>query len=252
MFDVRRSGWTTSSRIYRSKRKFNIVEDRSAGDRGGHVLPRLTRATMTPEVVIPDAALELSLEQLISALDKKLFRECTRIRSAMPPPSRSLVATLTAEVRSQKPRGNPRVLTNFLADRRSGEASQRGPARSPVFAEFATTGEPSPSRGPRILRHRLTRCRSKANRPLNPRLSILARIDHLEPQELGIDINWMETIDTYVSRTCRSSPSGCGHCDTGLQGGRGLPQCITSSSPQDLLSSPHGTLIHRNSGRRSS
>ena len=68
-------------------------------DRQGRVLPGLTRATMTP-----DAALELSLQQLIRALSKKLFGECARIRSTMPPPSRSLVATLTAEVRSLEPR----------------------------------------------------------------------------------------------------------------------------------------------------
>jgi len=52
-------------------------------------------------MVVPDAALELSVEQLISALNKKLFMECTRVQAAMPPMSRALVATLTAEVRSQ-------------------------------------------------------------------------------------------------------------------------------------------------------
>ena len=62
-------------------------------------LPRLT-ATM----MVSDAALELSLDQLIGALDRKLFMECGRVQSAMPPKSRGLVATLTAEVRSQYPK----------------------------------------------------------------------------------------------------------------------------------------------------
>ena len=53
-------------------------------------------------MMVPDAALELSVEQLISALDKKLFMECTRVQAAIGPPmSRALVATLTAEVQSQ-------------------------------------------------------------------------------------------------------------------------------------------------------
>lgn len=52
-------------------------------------------------MMVPDAALELSVEQLISTLDKKLFMECTRVQAAVVPPmSRALVATLTAEVQS--------------------------------------------------------------------------------------------------------------------------------------------------------
>jgi len=51
--------------------------------------------------MVPDAALELSVEQLISALNKKLFMECTRVQAAIPPMSRAPVATLTAEVQSQ-------------------------------------------------------------------------------------------------------------------------------------------------------
>lgn len=46
-----------------------------------------------------DAALELSVEQLISVLNKKIFMECTRIQSRAAPASRTLVAALTAEVR---------------------------------------------------------------------------------------------------------------------------------------------------------
>jgi len=50
-------------------------------------------------MMVPDAVLELSVEQLISALNKKLFMECTRVQAAIPPKSRALVATLTGEVR---------------------------------------------------------------------------------------------------------------------------------------------------------
>jgi len=48
----------------------------------------------------PDAALELSIEQLIGALDKKLFMECARVQSVINPISSTQVAALTAEVRS--------------------------------------------------------------------------------------------------------------------------------------------------------
>jgi len=57
----------------------------------------------------PDATLELSLEELIGALNEKLSTECARVQSAMPPMSRALVATLTAEVRPHlKLKGNLR------------------------------------------------------------------------------------------------------------------------------------------------
>ena len=47
-----------------------------------------------------DVALELSVEQLISALNEKLFTEFTSIRSKVPHASRTSVAALTTEVRS--------------------------------------------------------------------------------------------------------------------------------------------------------
>jgi len=59
----------------------------------------------------PDATFELSIEQLITALDRKLLMECGQIQSAMPPMSRALVATLAKKVRSQKLKGSPWVLT---------------------------------------------------------------------------------------------------------------------------------------------
>jgi len=51
--------------------------------------------------MVPDAALELSVEQLISALNKKLFMEYTQVQAGIPPIPRARVATFTAEVRSQ-------------------------------------------------------------------------------------------------------------------------------------------------------
>jgi len=49
----------------------------------------------------PDIALgSLSVDQLISALNEKLFLECTRVKSTMPPVSRAQVAMLAAEVRT--------------------------------------------------------------------------------------------------------------------------------------------------------
>jgi len=57
-------------------------------------------------MTVPDAVLELSIEQLIRALNKKLFAECARVQSAIPT-SRVLVATLASEVWS--PSGARRV-----------------------------------------------------------------------------------------------------------------------------------------------
>jgi len=61
----------------------------------------------TPAIMTPDSALELSIEQLIGTLNQKLSMECTRVRSAIRPTSRALVAKLTAEVRFQELGGNP-------------------------------------------------------------------------------------------------------------------------------------------------
>ena len=52
-----------------------------------------------------DATLELSVEQLIHALNKKLFMEYTRVQAAIPPIPRDLVATLSAEVRYRDLKG---------------------------------------------------------------------------------------------------------------------------------------------------
>ena len=59
-------------------------------------------AVTTITTMTPDMALELSVEQLISALSKKLLMECARVRPPTTQISRALVATLSAEVRSQK------------------------------------------------------------------------------------------------------------------------------------------------------
>jgi len=58
-----------------------------------------------------DVALELSVEQLISALNKKLLIEFTAVESKVPPLSRTSVAALTTEVRSGELKTRPRVLT---------------------------------------------------------------------------------------------------------------------------------------------
>jgi len=72
-----------------------------------------------------DPTLELSVEQLIKALNKKLFMEWKKAQSMAPPVSRALVATLTTEVWSSELQMYPQVLTRRSTDRRSGETSQR-------------------------------------------------------------------------------------------------------------------------------
>ena len=57
--------------------------------------------------MIPNTALELSIEQLIGALTEKLFMECTKVKSTTSPVSH---ARLTAEV--QVPR-NEEKLSNI-------------------------------------------------------------------------------------------------------------------------------------------
>ena len=133
----------------------------------------------TTAIMTPDAALELSLKQLVNVLDKKISEECTRIRSTSRSASHTSMATLTAEVRFQESKGNPRILTRCFAGRCHRETSQRDFTANSFFEEFDTTCEPSSSRGPRVLRHLRLRCRSATNHPLDPRLSILARIHRL-------------------------------------------------------------------------
>jgi hypothetical protein len=154
----------------------------------------------------PDPILELSVEQLVRALNNKLFMECTRVQSAISPASPALVATLAAEVRSEELKPNPRVLTRPFTGRRSGETSQRHSTRGDFLEELPTACEPSPSRGHRAVRHLHLRYRSPTNHLLDPRLPILAQSNHFQPQELGIDRQWVETISPIVSRTCWGGP----------------------------------------------
>jgi len=56
--------------------------------------------------MIPDIVFELSLEQLISVLNKKLSMECTRVQTSMPHVSRALVAGFAAEVRTEQKKIN--------------------------------------------------------------------------------------------------------------------------------------------------
>lgn len=66
---------------------------------------------------------------------------------------------------------------------------------------------------------------------LDSRLSIMAEVNLFQSEELGIDSNWIETIDFSVSRTCRSNPADClHHCSRG-QGGHGFTQCVAFWSP---------------------
>ena len=55
---------------------------------------------MSTSTMTPDTALELSIEQLITTLNEKLFMECAQIQSAMPPRFRAQAVTLATEVRS--------------------------------------------------------------------------------------------------------------------------------------------------------
>jgi hypothetical protein len=131
-----------------------------------------------------------------------------------------------------------RILMIGFADRRSGETSQRYPTRSTFFEEFTATGESSASRNPRVLRQLRLPYRSTAHRPVDPRLSILAQIYRLRPQELGIDINWMEGIGTSVSRTRRSRPTDRQHYGIRNRTWRRLPRGIASSNFEDWSPSP--------------
>ena len=65
---------------------------------------RLYSQNIASTTMFPDIVPELSIEQLIGALNKKLSTECTRVQSALPPESRALVTTLAAEVRSSEQR----------------------------------------------------------------------------------------------------------------------------------------------------
>ena len=79
----------------------------SRRSRSWYLAPKIHRdALLATTAMTPDATLELSIEQLIGALNKKLLIECARVGLAMPPMSRTLVATLTAEVRYQELEGS--------------------------------------------------------------------------------------------------------------------------------------------------
>jgi len=58
-----------------------------------------------------DAALELSVEQLVSVLNKKIFMDYTRVQLTAAPTTRASVAALTAEVRHGELEEDQGVLT---------------------------------------------------------------------------------------------------------------------------------------------
>ena len=95
-----------------------------------------------------------------------------------------------------------------FTDRCSGETGQRHPARSDLVEELPTTCEPSASRGDRVVRRLRFRRRSPTNGLVDSRLPILAQSDQFQSQELGADRQRVEAIGPFVSRTCRSGPSG--------------------------------------------
>ena len=134
----------------------------------------------TTTIMTSDTIIELSVEQLVRALNNKLFMECTRVQSAISPASPALVATLAAEVRSNELKPNPRTLTRYFTGRRSGETSQRHPARGDFLEELPTTCEPSPSRGHRAVRHLRLQRRSPASHLLDSCLPILAQGNHVQ------------------------------------------------------------------------
>jgi len=100
------------------------------------LLPSPSATTMTPDIV-----LELSVEQLISALNKKLTVEYTKAQPTTAPG----VATLAAEVRLSEPQRNRRVLTTSSVDRRPGETSKRDSAWRGLLKEPSPTSKSSPS-----------------------------------------------------------------------------------------------------------
>lgn len=62
--------------------------------------------------MIPDVVSELSIEQLITALNEKLFAERSGVRLMTPPASRAHVATLAAKViHFSESKENRRMLT---------------------------------------------------------------------------------------------------------------------------------------------
>lgn len=140
-----------------------------------------------PITMIPSATLELSIEQLIDALNKRLFIECARLQTAMPPTSRAQITALTDEVRSLILERNSSD-NNLFAGRRSGKTCQGCPARSNFFEELVETRESSPPGGPHLLRYSRLRFRSEADRSLDARLPILAQSHCFRPKELGVDI----------------------------------------------------------------
>jgi len=175
-----------------------------------------------------DVALELSVEQLISALNKKFSIEFTGIRSKVPPVSRTSVAALIAEVRSGELKTSSSSDETLLG-RCSRETSQRRPTRSNFLEKRTTTGESPPSRSHRAVRSLCLRHRPETNHPLDPRVSVLAQGHRFQSQELVIDIQWMEAFGSFVSRAIGGSPSDRQDLGVGYQGGRRLPSGVDSS-----------------------
>lgn len=198
-----------------------------------------------PTTMSFDPVLELSVKQLIRALNEKLFMECKRMHLAMPPVSRTLATNLASEVRSSKPQTSPRVLTWCFTGRCTRETSQRRPSRSNYLEKLPTTCQPSPSGGDHSMRCLRLQHRSPTDHPLDPRLPILAQSDYFKSQKLGIPRQQVEEIGPYVSPPCRSSPPDNQYQCISHRTGRNLRQGNPSSHFEDRPSVPYRLPIRR-------
>ena len=138
------------------------------------------------------------------------------------------------------------MLTLCFIGRRPRKRSR--PTRNTFFQEFSATCQPFASGTPHVLRHLRLRHRSKADRLLDPRLSVLAHIHQLQSKELGVDINQMEAIGTPVPRAFWSCTVSHKHHGVGCQGKPKLPRVISPTNFKGLLPSPRRIFIHRGRG----
>lgn len=88
--------------LYLSNRYPGSVEVYQYSDREWLAVREFSIATMT----LPETLLKLSLDQIVDALEKKFLMECKGVQAEMSSVSRSLVAKLTAKVRSLESEGN--------------------------------------------------------------------------------------------------------------------------------------------------
>ena len=128
-----------------------------------------------------------SISDLLRLLNEKLNSECTKIRKAPlhPPTSLEIEVSLSCRTLQYVP------TLVICTDRKS---RSQGPRRSAVyllFAEHVTASQQATARDPFIYRSRLV-CgcqRRDDDYSIDPRVPILARIYHLYPDKLDVDIH---------------------------------------------------------------